>query len=289
MTTELTTKLTTELTTTAPPLSRLTLDDGMTLTYRELGRGAPVLLLHGWPTSSYLWRDVMPAIAEHHCVVAVDLPGFGGSDKPDTRYTFDFFERAIDGLLDRLEMDPVALAGHDLGGPVAVHWALRNQDRVSRLALLNTLLYPEFDPSVIDFVRVLRDEERRDELVGVAGLAGIMRLGVTDESVLTEETLAAVAEPFADPAARATLAAAGIGLSRRGFAEIAAGLPSLTMPVRVVYGERDRVLPDVNETMARLAEDVPHAEITPLPDCGHFIQEEAPRRVGELLAEFFAR
>jgi haloalkane dehalogenase len=273
---------------TAPPLSTVTLDDGMKLTYRELGSGAPVLLLHGWPTSSYLWRDVMPAIAEHNCVIAVDLPGFGGSDKPDTRYTFDFFEHALDGILDKLEMDPVAIAGHDLGGPIAVHWALRNQDRVTRLALLNTLLYPEFDPTVIDFVRVLSTPERRDELVSPEGLANIMRLGVATESALTDETIAAVAKPFADPAARLALAAAGIGLSRRGFAEIAEGLPSLTMPVRIVYGERDRVLPDVADTMARAKKDVPHAEVTVLPECGHFIQEEAPQRVGELLAEFFA-
>lgn len=274
---------------TAPPLTALTLDDGMTLTYRELGSGAPVLLLHGWPTSSYLWREVMAPIAEHNCVVAVDLPGFGGSDKPDARYTFDLFDRAIDGLLDKLEMDPVAIAGHDIGGPIAVHWALRNQDRVTRLALLNTLLYPEFDPTVVDFVKTLSDPERREELVSPAGLAAIMRLGVATEGVLTDETLAAVAKPFAEPPARLALAAAGIGLGRRGFAEIAKGLPSLTMPVRIIYGEQDRVLPDVAETMARVAADVPHAEVTTLPDCGHFIQEEAPARVGGLLAEFFAR
>ena len=56
--------------------------DGLTIAYRELGSGPPVLLLHGWPTSSFLWRDVMVPVAEHNRVVAVDLPGFGASDKP---------------------------------------------------------------------------------------------------------------------------------------------------------------------------------------------------------------
>jgi haloalkane dehalogenase len=60
------------------------------------------------------------------------------------------------------------------------------------------------------------------------------------------------------------------------------------VPLRVVYGERDRILPDISETVARLAADVPHAEITALPHCGHFLQEEAPGEVGELLAPFFA-
>ena len=67
--------------------------DGLTIAYRELGSGPPVLLLHGWPTSSFLWRDVMEPIAEHNRVVAIDLPGFGASDKPlGVRYDFDLFE-----------------------------------------------------------------------------------------------------------------------------------------------------------------------------------------------------
>lgn len=90
----------------------------------------------------------------------------------------------------------------------------------------------------------------------------------------------------ADAADRLTLARAGIGLEPSGFEEIAAGLPSLTVPVRAVYGVQDRILPDVAETMARLARDVPHAEVTALADCGHFLQEERPDEVGRLLAEF---
>lgn len=275
--------------TAAPPLSKVLLDDGMTLTYRELGSGPPVLLLHGWPTSSFLWRNVMPAIARRNCVIAVDLPGFGGSDKPvDTRYTFDLFERALDGLLTKLEIDVMGVAVHDLGGPIAVHWALRNPGRVSRLALLNTLLYPEFSPEVVEFVQALMAPETRERLTSPAGLADVLRLGLADEATLTDEVLEEVQRPFRDEQARIALAAAGMGLSRRGFAEIAEQLPSLDMPVRIVYGERDRILPDVADTMARVRRDLPRADVTSLPECGHFLQEEAPERVGELLAGFFA-
>lgn len=71
--------------------------DGLTLAYRSSGAGPSVLLLHGWPTSSYLWRDVIPPIAEHNRVIALDLPGFGQSSKPLDGYDFAFFERALDG------------------------------------------------------------------------------------------------------------------------------------------------------------------------------------------------
>jgi haloalkane dehalogenase len=271
-------------------MPKIILDDGMTLNYRELGSGPPVLLLHGWPTSSHLWRDIMPAIARSNCVIALDLPGFGGSDKPvDVRYDFDLFDRVLDEFVDKLEMDPLGVAVHDLGGPVALHWMIRNPGRVSRLALLNTLLYPDFPPDLIEFVRTLHNPDTRDTLTGPEGLATIMRLGLADESKLTDEVLAAVREPFQDANARLALALAGIGLHPSGFAEIAEWLPSIDIPVRIVYGEADRVLTDLATTVERASKDIPHAEITALPNCGHFLQEDDPERVGELLAEFFAR
>jgi pimeloyl-ACP methyl ester carboxylesterase len=263
--------------------------DGMQIGYRELGAGPPVLLVHGWPTSSFLWRDVMPAIAERNRAVAIDLPGFGASDKPlRTRYDFAFFASAIDGLLDALEIDRVGLAVHDLGGPVGVHWALRNRHRVTRLALLNTLLYPEFSEAVQQFVTACATPGMRERLTGRDGLEEAMRLGLADPSSLTAEALAGVLEPFGSDDARRALADAGIGLQLEGFREIARDLSALDMPVRIVYGARDRILPDVAQTMARAAADLPQAVVTELPDCGHFLQEEAPGEVGALLAAFFA-
>jgi len=268
----------------------LTLNDGMRLNYLEKGSGAPVLLLHGWPTSAYLWRDVMPAIARNNSVIALDLPGFGGSDKPvDIRYDFDLFDRVLTEVVDRLEMDPLGIAVHDLGGPIAVHWMLRNPGRVSRLALLNTLLYPDFRPDLIEFVRTLVNPATRDTLTNPEALADFIRLGLADESKLTAELRAAVAAPFQDANARLALALAGIGLHPRGFAEIADKLPTLDLPVRIIYGEQDRVLTDIATTVERVSKDIPHADVTALPHCGHFLQEDDPKQVGELLAEFFSR
>lgn len=261
--------------------------DGLRVAYRELGEGPPVLLLHGWPTSSYLWRDVMPAIARANRVIAIDLPGFGASDKPvDATYGFEFFDRVLDGFTAQVGVHRVGLAVHDLGGPIGVHWGMRG--RVTRLALLNTLLYPEVSPAVADFVATLATPERRGELTGPDGLADVMRLGLADPAHLTEEVLAAVRAPFRTDDDRLALAAAGVGLSLRGLAEIAQCLPSLLVPVRIIYGAQDRVLPDVAETMARVAADLPvPPEVTVLPDCGHFLPEEEPGVVGDLLARFF--
>jgi pimeloyl-ACP methyl ester carboxylesterase len=274
--------------TAATALDRVQVAD-LQLAYRELGSGSPVLLLHGWPTSSFLWREVMPAIARENRAIALDLPGFGGSEKPlDTRYDFEFFGRAIDGFLAALGIDAVAIAGHDTGGPIAVRWALDHPERVTRLALLNTLLYPDFDPSVIEFVTALSTPESRDEFTSPAGLESVMRLGLADEGSLRDDVVAAVVEPFADEDSRLALAKAGIELSPDGFADIERRLPELRVPLCVVYGEQDRILPDIAQTMARVKRDVPHAEVTALPHFGHFLQEEAGPEIGELLAAFFA-
>jgi haloalkane dehalogenase len=278
----------------SPPRETAALDtvqvDGLTIAYRELGEGPAVVLLHGWPTSSFLWRNVMPAIAQANRVIAPDLPGFGASDKPPgVRYDFALFERALDGLLAELDVDGVGLAVHDLGGPIGVHWALEHPERVTGLALLNTLVYPEFSPAVLEFVKALTTPELRDQITSPEGLADVVRLGLADKSNATDEVIAGVQAPFADEASRRSLADAGVGLDLELFGEIGRRLPSLTAPVRIVYGEQDPILPDVAETMARVARDLPQAEVTTLPECGHFLQEEAPEQVGELLAEFFAK
>jgi pimeloyl-ACP methyl ester carboxylesterase len=150
------------------------------------------------------------------------------------------------------------------------------------------VLYPDFSDAVLDFVRELSTPDTRDRRTDPEGLTEIMRLGLADESRLTDELRAAVLAPFRDRPARLALALAGTGLHPKGFVEIARYLPTLDVPVRLIYGELDRILPDVADTMTRARRELPHAELTALPRCGHFLQEEIPDELGELLAEFFA-
>lgn len=265
--------------------------DGLRVAYREAGSGPAVLLVHGWPTSSFLWRGVMPAIARERRVVALDLPGFGASDKPtDVTYDLPFFTAAVGGFLDALGIDRVDLVAHDLGGPVSVRFALDNPDRVRSLALLNTLLYRE------DMTRLLttladglRTPGKRERLTSDAALEVALRLGTADESSVTQETIAGLVEPFASDADRLALAKAGSDAQDAAFEELARDLPRLRLPVRVIYGQEDRILGAIAQTVARIRRDLPHAEVTALPGRGHFLQEEDPERVGELLAEFFAQ
>lgn len=262
--------------------------DGLRLHYREQGSGEPVLMLHGWPTSAYLWRGILGPVGEANRAIALDLPGFGLSAKPlEASYSFRFFDRAVNGFLDSLGIERTGLAVHDLGGPIGLYWASQHPERLTKLALLNTLVFARPSWAVVAFIASTRIPGIRSWLTSPAGIRFTMRHGVHDKSRLSDEAIRAYQEPFASKEARKVLRKAATGLHPGGLKQVERWLPSIDVPVRILYGERDRILPDVAKTMRKVAEQVPQAELSTLPDCGHFIQEERPDEIGEALARFF--
>ena len=126
----------------------------------------------------------------------------------------------------------------------------------------------------------------RDFIVSPKGLVGAMQFGVANKARLNREVLTPYTAPFESPAARKALIKAGSGLGLGGLAKIARELPGYQTSIRLIYGEKDRVLPDVAKTMARLQRARPEAELTALPNCGHFLQEDDPDQVAQLIGEF---
>ncbi len=112
---------------------------------REEGKGDPVVLIHGIPVSSYLYRKVLPLLAESGLRgVAFDLPGLGLAERPrDFDYSWTGLGRWTGQAIDALGIDGCHLVLHDIGGPIALEWALRNTDRVKTLTVLDTLLAVE--------------------------------------------------------------------------------------------------------------------------------------------------
>ncbi|MEV0190070.1 haloalkane dehalogenase [Kitasatospora purpeofusca] len=113
-----------------------------TMAHRERGSGSPVVFLHGNPTSSHLWRDVLPAVGGPGRLLAPDLIGMGESGKPDIDYTFADQARYLDAWFDALDLDEVVLVGHDWGGALAFDWAARHPGRVRGIAFTETIVKP---------------------------------------------------------------------------------------------------------------------------------------------------
>lgn len=121
-----------------PPIGRKTATiDGVSLHYLEGGRGDPVLLLHGWPVTAYAWRKVMPIMASRFRLIAPDMPGFGDSG-PARSADKKEIARLMRALMRELGHERIAIAGHDMGGPVAYAYAAQWPAEVRRLALLDT-------------------------------------------------------------------------------------------------------------------------------------------------------
>ena len=110
------------------------------LAYRSSGAGSPVVFLHGNPTSSFLWRNVMPSLPGRR--LAPDLIGMGDSPRPDIAYTFEDHARYLDEWFDELALDDVVLIGHDWGGALAADWASRHPSRVRGLAFTEAVVKP---------------------------------------------------------------------------------------------------------------------------------------------------
>lgn len=113
-----------------------------TMFYEEVGAGTPIVFLHGNPTSSYLWRHVLPRIGAPGRCLAPDLIGMGHSGKPDVPYRFADHARYLDAWFDELALDGVVLVGIDWGGALAFDWATRHPGRTHGVAFMETIVRP---------------------------------------------------------------------------------------------------------------------------------------------------
>jgi haloalkane dehalogenase len=162
-----------------------------TIFYRETGTGVPMVFLHGNPTSSYLWRRVLPAVGDPGRRLAPDLIGMGDSGKPDIDYTFHDHARYLDAWFDALGLDGVVLIGHDWGGALAFDWAARHPDRVRGIAFTEAIVKPmsweEFPEGGRDLFRAIKTpgvgEAMLDENAFIDGLPGTVAGRLSDEDL----------------------------------------------------------------------------------------------------------
>ena len=248
----------------------------------------PLVFLHGWPTNAALYRNIMPGLSTQRRVIAVDFPGFGQSENPKKfRYTFRFFDQFLTDLFGSLNIDDVGLVVHDLGGPIGLHWAIDNPQRLRELIVLNTLAYPNLHWASVLFVLAMELPIVNKRLSSPEGIEWVMRLGVHDKEVITEEIASLYSDPYQDPLAQHLLRKAGREPSLGGLRHIARGLNRLAdVPTTMIVGEDDRILPNAAKTMTRLQKVWPSAQITALPDAGHFLQEDSPEEITRLIGDF---
>jgi haloalkane dehalogenase len=115
---------------------------GANMHYIDEGSGDPILFLHGNPTSSYLWRNIIPYLVPHGRCIAPDLIGMGKSDKPDLDYCFFDHSKYIEGFIERLELSNITFVIHDWGSALGFHYAMRHEDNIKGIAFMESLVKP---------------------------------------------------------------------------------------------------------------------------------------------------
>jgi len=178
---------------------------GSQMSYVEAGEGPVVLLQHGNPTSSYLWRNIIPLVAPHARCIAPDLIGMGASDKPDISYRVEDQARYFEAFIEALDLKDVVLVLHDWGSALGLDWARRHEDRVRGLALME-FIYPiptwlDIDPKGAEAFRAFRSDQGRKLLIDENRfIEQILPGGVVRR--LSDEEMTAYRAPFLDPASR---------------------------------------------------------------------------------------
>jgi haloalkane dehalogenase len=275
---------------------------GKRMAYVEIGRGAPIVFLHGNPASSYMWRNIMPHVAPQARCIAPDLIGMGDSEKLDgtdpARYGFLAHRRYLDELLTRLEADrDVVLVGQDWGGALAMDWGRRHPDRIRGIVYMETFFRPrtweEMDPAQRRTFERLRSPEG-EQLVLVENVFVEKMLPSRILRRLSEAEMAVYRRPYLTP-----------GEDRR---------PTLTFPRELAVGGEPapmvELIRDYGHWMATSA--APKLFVNGDPGAivtggirelcrgwknqeevtvrgNHFLQEDSPDEIGQAIAGWLQR
>ena len=247
--------------------------------------GAPIALaLHGYPTSSYLWRKVLPRVAEAgYRAVAPDLPGFGDSP-PDLPGTWERQVENVERFRSALGLEKVALIVHDWGGLIGLRWACDHPQAVGALAITDSGFFP--DGRWHGMAKTLRTEGEGEQV-----LESINRdlLGAAMRQIsprIPDDAVDEFYKAYADPERRRNQ----LELYRSGdFSKLEpyrGKLGALGVPTLILWGAKDEFAPIGGAY--RFKKEIPEAKLVVLDDAGHFLMEDDPDRVASEIAGFLA-
>jgi haloalkane dehalogenase len=247
----------------------------------EAGAGEPVLYLHGFPTSGYLWRKVIKEVAGDFSAVAPDLPGFGESHLLNGPHTWEALVEWVDEFLDAAGLSPVHLAVHDWGGLIGLAWACEHPDRVQSLLITDTSFRSA------DRWHAMAQQWRTpgvgEELIGGMTEEGFRSL-LQAAGDIPEDAISEFWKGLSTPARRNSMLEMYRSLDFEMLAPLEPKLPEVAPGrVRMIWGENDPfVPPKVGHRLGQIL----GSQVTVLTGAGHFLQEDAGEELGRLHLEF---
>lgn len=257
---------------------------------RDEGQGKPIVFLHGFGGSGYSWRYLTPGLSKSYRLIALDLKGFGRSDKPlDDRYSILDHADLVAEFLEKKRLKHVTLVGHSFGGGVALATTLkmraRAPRRVDKLVLLDSVAYKQKLPFFIEFLRT--------PLVAPVGVTLIppeiqttaaLRYAFYDDQRISGGSILEYARPLysiGGKYAALTTARQIIPPNLEAYTRL---YRTINIPALIIWCKHDKVVPPTNAL--RLKADLRRSKLRIIDDCGHVPQEESPRDTVRLIRNF---
>ncbi|KND61165.1 putative oxidoreductase [Candidatus Burkholderia verschuerenii] len=266
----------------ALPLDHTFEFDGQSVRYGVIGEGAPLVMVHGTPFSSQVWRHIAPIAARFRRVYYFDLLGYGASEKrAEQNVSLGVQNRLLAALFDHWNVERPDVLAHDFGGATSLRAALLDGCEYRSLMLVDPVAVA---PWGSPFVRHVRQHES-----AFAGVPPYMHQAMLDaylqgaaHRTLSPDVLRIYTQPWTGEPGQAAFYRQIAQMDPRYTDEVQKRYSELKYPVSILWGEEDQWIPI--ERGVELASLIPHARFTRVPGAGHLMQEDAPEAiVGELL------
>lgn len=272
---------------------------GSKIHYIDEGSGDPILFLHGNPTSSYLWRNIIPHLSTMGRCIAPDLIGMGKSDKLDIEYRFFDHVKYVEGFIQRMGLKNITLVIHDWGSALGFHYAMRHESNVKAIAFMEAILMPVpswemFPPDFKQVFQAFRTPEVGWEMIVNKNMfvEKILPGGVVRK--LTEEEMNHYREPFKEPASRKPVWRwpNEIPIERKP-ADVNAAVDTYSqklqkseLPKLLFYATPGAILPTPMVEWCR--QNLKNLKTVDIGQGIHFLQEDNPHLIGSELAKWYS-
>ena len=256
-----------------------------TVAFDVFGDGPPVVLVHGTPSRSCIWRNVAPALAGRHAVYVFDLPGFGASEPKGQDVSIAAQSRMLTELIGRWGLETPEIVGHDIGGAIVLRSHLLDGAPFGRIALIDAVV---LRPWITPTTRHKQDypDAYRTMPNHIFEQSVFAHLHTATARPMDEATFEAVFGQWRGEDGQARYMRNLTQFDERYTAEFEPLLGSMRTPVRIIWGERDAWLGSA--FAGRLRELLPNSDLKVIPEAGHFVMEDAPEKVVRELQDFFA-
>ena len=272
---------------------------GSKMHYVEGGHGDPILFLHGNPTSSYLWRHILPHLESGARVIAPDLIGMGKSDKPDLEYRLVDHVRYVEGFIEALGLQRVTLVIHDWGSALGFHYARRHETNVKGVAFMEAIVrsmtWAEWPHTVRPLFQAFRTPEVGWDLIVNKNVFVEQVLPGAIQRKLTDDEMQAYREPFIEPSSRKPVWRWPNEIPVDGHPEEVVQLVD-TYTLWLATSEVSKLLlyatPGAlirKEQVQWCRDHIKNLEMVDLGSGLHFVQEDRPEEIGRALREWYER